>query len=44
MLKVNDEEAYPHFIHLVEPYKIESVIFLGDALISYIGFGPSGTF
>ena len=44
MLKVNDEEAYPHFIHLVEPHKIESVIFLGDALISYIGFGPSGAF
>ena len=44
MLKVNDEEAYPHFVHLFEPHKIESVLFFGDALISYIGFGPSSKF
>ena len=41
---MNDEEAYPHFVHLFEPQKIESVIFFGDALISYIGFGPSGKY
>ena len=42
MLKVNDEDPYPHFVHLFEPMKIKSVEFFGDAVISYIGFGPSG--
>ena len=43
MLKVNDEEPYPHFVHLFEPKKIKTVSFSGDALLSYIGFGPAGT-
>ena len=40
MLTVNTEPPYPHFFHQVKVADIETLKVSGDALISYVGFGP----
>ena len=44
MLKINEDHKYQTFFHLFSPDLIETVQLQGQADISYVGFGASGTF
>ena len=40
VLKINSEDNYPHFFHILPQTTITTLDVTGDVEISYIGFGP----
>ena len=39
VLKVNNENDFPTFFHIIQVQEIQSIDVFGDVEISYIGFG-----